>query len=151
MEEEASMPELIVIDGGKGQLSSAVKSLDLLGLRGKISIVGIAKRLEEIYFPEDPVPLYLDKRSESLKILQRARDEAHRFGITFHRQKRSKGSLHSELDQITGVGPATRDKLLGHFKSLKRIKKASKENLAKVLGKLNGDKVYNGLHTKGDI
>ena len=151
MEEEASMPELIVIDGGKGQLSSAVKSLDLLGLRGKISIVGIAKRLEEIYFPEDPVPLYLDKRSESLKILQRARDEAHRFGITFHRQKRSKGSLHSELDQITGVGPATRDKLLGHFKSLKRIKKASKENLAKVLGKPNGDKVYNGLHTKGDI
>ena len=151
MEEEASMPELIVIDGGKGQLSSAVKSLDLLGLRGKISIVGIAKRLEEIYFPEDPVPLYLDKRSESLKILQRARDEAHRFGITFHRQKRSKGSLHSELDQISGVGPATRDKLLGHFKSLKRIKKASKENLSKVLGKLNGDKVYNGLHTKGDI
>ena len=151
MEEEASMPELIVIDGGKGQLSSAVKSLDLLGLRGKISIVGIAKRLEEIYFPEDPVPLYLDKRSESLKILQRARDEAHRFGITFHRQKRSKGSLHSELDQIAGVGPATRDKLLGHFKSLKRIKKASKENLSKVLGKLNGDKVYNGLHTKGDI
>ena len=151
LEEEASMPVLIVIDGGKGQLSSAVKSLDLLGLRGKISIVGIAKRLEEIYFPEDPVPLYLDKRSESLKILQRARDEAHRFGITFHRQKRSKGSLHSELDQISGVGPATRDKLLGHFKSLKRIKKASKENLSKVLGKLNGDKVYNGLHTKGDI
>ena len=151
IEEEASMPELIVIDGGKGQLSSAVKSLDLLDLRDKISIVGIAKRLEEIYFPEDPIPLYLDKRSESLKILQRARDEAHRFGITFHRQKRSKGSLHSELDQISGVGPATRDKLLGHFKSLKRIKKASKENLSKVLGKLNGDKVYNGLHTKGDI
>ena len=151
LEEEASMPELIVIDGGKGQLSSAVKSLDLLGLRGKISIVGIAKRLEEIYFPEDPVPLYLDKRSESLKILQRARDEAHRFGITFHRQKRSKGSLNSELDQISGVGPATRDKLLGHFKSLKRIKKASKENLVKVLGTLNGDKVYNGLHAKGEI
>ena len=149
IEEEASMPELIVIDGGKGQLSSAVKSLDLLGLRGKISIIGIAKRLEEIYFPGDPVPLYLDKRSESLKILQRARDEAHRFGITFHRLKRSKGSLHSELDQISGVGPATRDKLLGHFKSLKRIKKASKENLGKVLGTLNGNKVYYGLHAKG--
>lgn len=151
IEEEASIPELIVIDGGKGQLSSAVKSLDLLGLRGKISIIGIAKRLEEIYFPGDPVPLYLDKRSESLKILQRARDEAHRFGITFHRLKRSKGSLHSELDQISGVGPATRDKLLGHFKSLKRIKKASKENLGKVLGTLNGNKVYYGLHTKGKI
>lgn len=151
IEEEASIPELIVIDGGKGQLSSAVKSLDLLGLRGKISIIGIAKRLEEIYFPGDPVPLYLDKRSESLKILQRARDEAHRFGITFHRLKRSKGSLHSELDQISGVGPATRDKLLGHFKSLKRIKKASKENLGKVLGTLNGNKVYNGLHAKGEI
>ena len=149
IEEEASIPELIVIDGGKGQLSSAVKSLDLLGLRGKISIIGIAKRLEEIYFPGDPVPLYLDKRSESLKILQRARDEAHRFGITFHRLKRSKGSLHSELDQISGVGPATRDKLLGHFKSLKRIKKASKENLGKVLGTLNGNKVYYGLHAKG--
>jgi|TARA_B110000285_G_scaffold156214_1_gene174325 excinuclease ABC subunit C len=148
IEEEASLPELIVIDGGKGQLSSALKSLDLLGLRGKISIIGIAKRLEEIYFPNDPVPLYLDKRSESLKILQRARDEAHRFGITFHRQKRSKGSLHSELDQISGVGPATRDKLLGHFKSLKRIKEASKANLEKVLGTRNGIKVYKGLHAK---
>ena len=146
LEEEASLPQLIVIDGGKGQLSSAVKSLDLLGLRGKISIVGIAKRLEEIYFPGDSIPLYLDKRSESLKILQRARDEAHRFGITFHRQKRSKGSLNSELDQVEGIGPATRDKLLRHFKSLKRIKEASKEALENVLGKQKGSKIYDGLH-----
>jgi len=148
LEEEAPLPQLIVIDGGKGQLSSAVKSLDLLELRGKISIIGIAKRLEEIYFPEDSIPLYIDKRSESLKILQRARDEAHRFGITFHRQKRSKGSLNSELDQIDGIGPATRDKLLVHFKSLKRIKKASKEELEKILGKQNGAKIYIGLHSK---
>ena len=147
LEEEASLPQLIVIDGGKGQLSSAVKSLDLLGLRGKISIVGIAKRLEEIYFPEDSIPLYLDKRSESLKILQRARDEAHRFGITFHRQKRSKGSLNSKLDQIEGIGPATRDKLLAHFKSLKRIKEASKEAIESVLGKQKGSKIYTALHS----
>ena len=147
LEEEASLPQLIVIDGGKGQLSSAVKSLDLLGLRGKISIVGIAKRLEEIYFPGDSIPLYLDKRSESLKILQRARDEAHRFGITFHRQKRSKESLNSKLDQIEGIGPATRDKLLAHFKSLKRIKEASKEAIESVLGKQKGSKIYTALHS----
>jgi excinuclease ABC subunit C len=147
LEEEASLPQLIVIDGGKGQLSSAVKSLDLLGLRGKISIVGIAKRLEEIYFPGDSIPLYLDKRSESLKILQRARDEAHRFGITFHRQKRSKRSLNSKLDQIEGIGPATRDKLLSHFKSLKRIKEASKEAIESVLGKQKGSKIYTALHS----
>ena len=147
LEEEASLPQLIVIDGGKGQLSSAVKSLDLLGLRGKISIIGIAKRLEEIYFPGDSIPLYLDKRSESLKILQRARDEAHRFGITFHRQKRSKGSLNSKLDQIEGIGPATRDKLLAHFKSLKRIKDASKEAIESVLGKQKGSKIYTALHS----
>ena len=147
LEEEASLPQLIVIDGGKGQLSSAVKSLDLLGLRGEISIVGIAKRLEEIYFPGDSIPLYLDKRSESLKILQRARDEAHRFGITFHRQKRSNGSLNSKLDQIEGIGPATRDKLLAHFKSLKRIKEASKEAIESVLGKQRGSKIYAALHS----
>jgi len=147
LEEEASLPQLIVIDGGKGQLSSAVKSLDLLGLRGEISIVGIAKRLEEIYFPGDSIPLYLDKRSESLKILQRARDEAHRFGITFHRQKRSKRSLNSKLDQIEGIGPATRDKLLAHFKSLKRIKEASKEAIESVLGKQKGSKIYTALHS----
>ena len=146
LEEDAPLPQLIVIDGGKGQLSSAVKSLDILGLRGKISILGIAKRLEEIYFPNDSIPLYLDKKSESLKILQRARDEAHRFGISFHRQKRSKGSLNSKLDRIPGIGPATRDKLLGSLKSFKRINEASVEELQKILGTKKGQKIYQLLH-----
>ena len=139
-EEGLSLPQLIVIDGGKGQLSSAVKSLDLLGLRGKIAILGIAKRLEEIYFPGDSIPLYLDKKSESLKILQRARDEAHRFGISFHRNKRSQTSLSSKLDFIPGIGPATRDQLLSHFKSLKRIKEASQQEMSDLLGPQRGKK-----------
>ena len=145
-EEEAPLPQLIVIDGGKGQLSSAVKSLDLLGLRGKIAILGIAKRLEEIYFPGDSIPLYLDKKSETLKILQRARDEAHRFGITFHRNKRSQSSITSELDQIPGVGPATRDQLLTHFKSLKRIKQGTQKEMIALLGPQKGTKIYSALH-----
>jgi excinuclease ABC subunit C len=149
LDEGKSLPQLIVVDGGKGQLSSAVKSLDALGLRGKISIVGIAKRLEEIYFPEDPVPLYIDKKSESLKILQRARDEAHRFGIAFHRNKRSKSSLSSELDTVMGIGPATRDQLLAKFKSLKRIKAATQNELIEVLGGIKGVKVFVALHSKG--
>ena len=147
LQEEASpLPQLIVIDGGKGQLSSAVKSLDLLGLRGKIAILGIAKKLEEIYFPGDSIPLYLDKKSETLKILQRARDEAHRFGITFHRNKRSKSSIKSELDQIPGVGPATRDQLLTHFKSLKRIKEGTQKEMIDLLGPQKGGKIYKSLH-----
>ena len=145
LEEDASLPQLIVIDGGKGQLSSAVKSLDTLGLRGKISILGIAKRLEEIYFPNDSIPLYLDKKSESLKILQRARDEAHRFGITFHRQKRSKESLTSKLDDIPGIGPATREKLLSSLKSFKRIQAASKKEVIDILGKQNGERIFDAL------
>ena len=145
LEEDASLPQLIVIDGGKGQLSSAVKSLDILGLRGKISILGIAKRLEEIYFPNDSIPLYLDKKSESLKILQRARDEAHRFGIIFHRQKRSKSSLTSKLDVIPGIGPATREKLLSSLKSFKRIKSASKREVINILGKEKGARIYEAL------
>ena len=145
LEEDASLPQLIVIDGGKGQLSSAVKSLDILGLRGKISILGIAKRLEEIYFPNDSIPLYLDKKSESLKILQRARDEAHRFGIIFHRQKRSKSSLTSKLDVIPGIGPASREKLLSSLKSFKRIKSASKREVINILGKEKGARIYEAL------
>ena len=145
-EEEAPLPQLIVIDGGKGQLSSAVKSLDLLGLRGKIAIIGIAKRLEEIYFPEDTIPLYLDKKSETLKIIQRARDEAHRFGITFHRNKRSKNSLTSELDQIPGIGPATRAQLLSHFKSFKRIKQGTQKDFIDLLGPQKGKKIFDALH-----
>ena len=145
LDENAPLPQLIVIDGGKGQLSSAVKSLNALGLRGKISILGIAKRLEEIYFPNDSVPLYLDKKSESLKILQRARDEAHRFGITFHRQKRNKVSLTSKLDRIKGIGPSTRDKLLSVLKSYKGIKAASKKEVIDILGKHKGEQIFNAL------
>ena len=145
LDENAPLPQLIVIDGGKGQLSSAVKSLDALGLRGKISILGIAKRLEEIYFPNDSIPLYLDKKSESLKILQRARDEAHRFGITFHRQKRSNVSLTSKLDRIQGIGPSTRDKLLSALKSFKGIKAASKKEVIDILGKHKGEEIFNAL------
>ena len=136
------LPQLIVIDGGKGQLSSAVKSLDLLGLRGKIAIIGIAKRLEEIYFPEDPIPLYLDKKSETLKIIQQLRNEAHRFGITLHRNLRSKGSLNSQLDEIKGIGPKTKELLLKEFKSLKRIKAASQKELIDALGKVKGVQLF---------
>ena len=142
LEEMQSLPQLIVIDGGKGQLSSALKSLDLLGLRGKIAIIGIAKRLEEIYFPEDPIPLYLDKKSESLKIIQFLRNEAHRFGITFHRNKRSKGAINSELEGIEGVGEKTAQQLLKSFKSVKRIKEASMESLTEVVGSAKAKKIY---------
>ncbi len=145
-EEEKPLPQLIVIDGGKGQLSSALKSLDVLGLRGKIAIIGIAKRLEEIYFPKDPIPLYLDKKSESLKIIQQLRNEAHRFGITFHRQKRSKGALTSELEEINGIGKKTMQDLLKHFKSVKRIKEASLEKLTEIIGFSKAKKVYETFH-----
>ena len=145
LEEEAPLPQLIVIDGGKGQLSSAVKSLALLDLRGRIAILGIAKRLEEIYFPGDSIPLYLDKKSETLKIIQRARDEAHRFGITFHRNKRSKAGITSELDRIPGVGSATRNQLLSHFKSLKRIKQCTQNEMIALLGPKKGEIVYKAL------
>lgn len=128
------LPQLIVIDGGKGQLSAALKALETLGLRGKIAILGIAKRLEELYFPGDKYPLYLDKRSETLKIIQRLRDEAHRFGITHHRNKRSKSTFKSELDQINGIGPATIKDLLSKFKSVTKIKEASLEELTEVVG-----------------
>jgi excinuclease ABC, C subunit len=144
--EDESLPQLIVIDGGKGQLSSALKSLELLGLRGKIAIIGIAKRLEEIYFPEDPVPLYLDKRSETLKIIQQLRNEAHRFGITHHRNKRSKGAINSELEGIEGVGEKTAEQLLKNFKSVKRIKEASLESLAESVGMAKAKKIYKSFH-----
>ncbi|WP_289645161.1 excinuclease ABC subunit UvrC [Maribacter aestuarii] len=146
MEEGESLPQLIVIDGGKGQLSSALKSLDVLGLRGKIAIVGIAKRLEEIYFPEDPIPLYLDKKSESLKIIQQLRNEAHRFGITFHRNKRSKAAINSELESIEGIGEKTAQELLKHFKSVKRIKEANLEGLSEIIGLSKAKKIYESFH-----
>jgi excinuclease ABC subunit C len=147
LEEDEPLPQLIVIDGGKGQLSSALKSLDILGLRGKIAIIGIAKRLEELYFPEDPIPLYLDKKSETLKIIQQLRNEAHRFGITLHRNRRSKGALDSELDQIPGIGPKTKELLLKKFKSLKRMKTASKEDLIEVLGARKGTVLFDNLNS----
>jgi len=142
LDEGASLPQLIVIDGGKGQLSSALKSLEALNLRGKIAIIGIAKRLEELYYPDDSVPLYLDKRSETLKIIQQLRDEAHRFGITHHRDKRSKQALNSDLTQIFGVGEKSAEVLLKHYKSLKRIKEADLEDLMRVAGNVLGKKVY---------
>lgn len=135
LEENASLPQLIVIDGGKGQLSSALESLEKLGLRGKVGIIGIAKKLEEIYFPEDSIPMYLDKRSETLKIIQQIRDEAHRFGITHHRKRRDKGTLKTELTEIKGVSDTTANKLLSYFKSVKRVKEATEEELAAVIGK----------------
>jgi excinuclease ABC subunit C len=144
--EDEPLPQLIVIDGGKGQLSSALKSLDVLGLRGKIAIIGIAKRLEEIYFPEDPIPLYLDKKSESLKIIQQLRNEAHRFGIRLHRNKRSKAAINSELESIEGVGEKTAEDLLKEFRSVKRIKEASIENLAETVGIAKAKKIYETFH-----
>lgn len=134
LDEGEELPQLIIVDGGKGQLSAALESIDALGLRGKVSIVGIAKRLEEIYFPGDSLPLYIDKNSESLRVIQHMRDEAHRFGITFHRNKRSKGQVKSALDSIPGIGSKSRDLLLSHFKSVKRIKEASESDLMVVVG-----------------
>lgn len=146
LNEDEPLPQLIVIDGGKGQLSSALKSLDVLGLRGRIAIIGIAKRLEEIYFPEDPIPLYLDKKSESLKIIQQLRNEAHRFGITHHRNKRSKGAIDSELETIEGIGKKTAEQLLKNFKSVKRVKEATIESLAATVGMAKAKKIYESFH-----
>lgn len=140
------LPQLIVVDGGKGQLSAAVEALDDMGLRGTIAVVGIAKRLEEIYFPGDSVPLYIDKNSESLRVVQHLRDEAHRFGITHHRNQRSKGQIVSELDGVKGVGEKTRDALLQHFKSVKRLREASIDSIADIVGPSKASIVYNALH-----
>ena len=142
LSEAEPLPQLIVIDGGKGQLSSALKSLDVLGLRGKIAIIGIAKRLEEIYYPGDSIPMYLDKKSETLKIVQHLRNEAHRFGITFHRNKRSKGAIQSELEQIPNVGKQTITTLLRKFKTVKRVKSATFEELKEVVGQARAQKIY---------
>ncbi|MBT8205549.1 MAG: excinuclease ABC subunit UvrC [Eudoraea sp.] len=146
LNEDESLPQLIVIDGGKGQLTSALKSLEVLGLRGKIAIIGIAKRLEEIYYPDDPIPLYLDKKSETLKIIQQLRNEAHRFGITFHRNKRSKAAINSELESIQGIGERTAEDLLKTFKSVKRIKQASIEDLTRAIGLAKAKKIYESFH-----
>lgn len=141
------LPQLIVVDGGKGQLSSAVEALDEMGLRGKIAVVGIAKRLEEIYFPGDSVPLYIDKNSETLRVVQHMRDEAHRFGITHHRNRRSKSQTISELDGVKGIGPKTAVALLKHFKSVKRIREASLDDLSTVVGPSKAQIVKTALNT----
>ncbi len=141
LEEDEPLPQLIIIDGGKGQLGSAVKSLKVLGLENKITIIGIAKRLEEIFFPGDSLPLYINKKSESLKLIQQLRNEAHRFAITFHRQKRSQKFTKSELVDIPGIGTKTTQKLLKHFKSVKRIREADEEALIKIIGKNQASKI----------
>lgn len=148
LDEKQSLPELIIIDGGKGQLSSALKSLDELNLRGKIAIIGIAKRLEELFYPNDPIPLYLDKKSETLKIIQQLRNEAHRFGIEHHRNKRSKTALNTELEIIPGIGEKTIVELLKHFKSAKRISYAKLDELEAVVGVSRAEKIYNYYNQK---
>lgn len=141
LDEEQPLPQLIIIDGGKGQLSSALKSLEKLELRGKIAIIGIAKRLEELFYPDDPIPLYLDKKSETLKIIQQLRNEAHRFGITHHRNKRSKEALQSSVETIPGIGEKTMQTLISHFKSMKRVKMAEEKDIAAVIGLSKAKKI----------
>ncbi|HNS12371.1 MAG TPA: excinuclease ABC subunit UvrC [Bacteroidia bacterium] len=147
IDEASDLPQLIVIDGGKGQLSAAMNSLDKLGLRGKMAVIGIAKRLEEIYFPGDSAPLYIDKKSETLRIIQHLRDEVHRFGITHHRNRRSKGFVKTELSSIKGIGQAASEALLRHFKSVKQIKEAGLEELIEVIGKSKASKVFDYFHS----
>ncbi|REG89089.1 excinuclease ABC subunit UvrC [Winogradskyella sediminis] len=146
LDEDEPLPQLIIIDGGKGQLSSALKSLDVLGLRNEIAIIGIAKRLEELFYPDDPIPLYLDKKSETLKIIQHLRNEAHRFGIEHHRNRRSKGALTTELENIPGVGEQTIVDLMKQFKTVKRIANAKLDELEAVIGVSRANKVYNYYH-----
>lgn len=141
LDENESLPQLIIIDGGKGQLSSALKSIDALGLRGKIAIIGIAKRLEELFYPGDSVSLYLDKKSETLKVIQFLRNEAHRFGITHHRDKRSKSALTNSLESIPGIGEKTMITLLKHFKSVKRLQLASEKEISEVIGLSKAKKI----------
>ena len=141
LEEGSSLPQLVIIDGGKGQLSAAMKSLQALGLEGQMTVVGIAKKLEEIYFPEDPVPIHINKKSESLKLIQQARNEAHRFGITFHRNQRSKNFLGTELTEIPGIGAKTAEKLLQTFGSVKKLRESTEEEIIKTIGKAAAEKV----------
>ena len=150
LDEQKPLPQLIIIDGGKGQLSAALKSLDLLELRSKIAILGIAKRLEELFYPNDPIPLYLDKKSETLKIIQQLRNEAHRFGIEHHRNRRSKSALISELETVSGIGEKTRVQLLKAFKSVQRVSYAKIDELEQVIGKSKAMKVYNYFNSKNE-
>lgn len=148
LEKHLDLPQLIVIDGGKGQLNAAIKSLEKLGLNKRIRVVGLAKKLEEIYYPDDPVPLYLDKKSETLRVIRQLRDEAHRFGITHHRTRREKGTIKTELTGIQGIGPETAEKLLKRFKSVKNIKTASLAELAAIIGNAKAGWVYEYFSAK---
>ena len=148
LDENQPLPQLIIIDGGKGQLSSALKTLDTLQLRGKIAIIGIAKRLEELFYPNDPIPLYLDKKSETLKIIQQLRNEAHRFGIEHHRNRRSKNALNTELETIPGIGEKTVVELLKQFKSASRVAKAKLDELESVVGVSRAEKIYSYYHNQ---
>jgi excinuclease ABC subunit C len=147
IEENQALPNLIIVDGGKGQLSAAIESLRELNLYGKVPILGIAKRLEELYYPEDELPLYIDKKSETLKIIQQLRDEAHRFGITHHRNRRSKGALSSELDHIKGIGEETSKLLLKELKSVKKIKETDLEMLTSIVGKAKAQLIWKFFHS----
>jgi excinuclease ABC subunit C len=151
LEEKQTLPQLIIIDGGKGQLSSAVKSLKKLEIYGKVAIIGIAKRLEELFYPGDQYPLYLDKKSETLRIIQQLRDEAHRFGITFHRKKRDQGTLQTELELIEGIGKTTSQKLLKHFKSVKKVKEASEKDLLAVINTKQTQSLMNYFKQKSPL
>jgi len=148
LNEDEPLPQLIIVDGGKGQLSSGVKALEALGLRGKIAIIGIAKRLEELFYPGDSIPLYLDKKSETLKVIQQLRNEAHRFGITFHRNKRSNAAITTELETISGIGEKTVVDLLRHFRSVSKVKAATEKALAEVIGPAKAKIIYTHYHQK---
>ncbi len=150
LEENHPLPQLIIVDGGKGQLSAAMKSLAKLGLQGKITVIGIAKKLEEIYYPNDPLPMYLDKKSETLHLIQHMRDEAHRFGLSHHRRKREKATLSPQLTGIPGIGYSINQKLLWKFKSVKNIKLATLEALQETIGRSKGEIVYRHFHTEGE-
>ena len=145
VKEKNSLPDLIIVDGGKGQLSSGLKSLVKLRLENKVAIIGIAKKLEEIFIPGDKLPLYINKTSETLKLIQQLRNEAHRFAINFHRKKRSKHALESQIDNLTGVGPKTRELLLNKFQSFNRIQRASEKDLIELLGKVRGKSLFKQL------
>ena len=146
VQEGQELPQLLIVDGGKGQVTSAIEALESIGLHGQMTVVGIAKRLNEVFFPGDSIPLYIDKNSETLHVIQRLRDEAHRFAITFHRKQRSKGQVHSALDEVPGIGPKTRTLLLKQFKSLKRIREADEQTLAAVIGPVKARTLTEYLH-----
>jgi excinuclease ABC subunit C len=150
LEENEPLPQLVVIDGGKGQLSAAMSSIKELGLQDKIQLISIAKRLEEIYYPNDEIPLHLSRKSETLKIIQQLRDEAHRFGITFHRKTRDKKTLQTELTQIDGIGEKTATKLLQHFGSVEKIAHALEHEIEKIVGQKNARNIINYYKKKSD-